>query len=427
MSSKAHSEALAILRKGFDGGVLFELDSRKNAIRAILKLVEENVDSIVEACAKDLHRPKSETLGAEVWLVKREANVMLANMDSWLADEYVSRSFVSMLDTPYIQKQPLGVVIIFGSWNYPILLTLQPLIGAIAAGNTALVKPSEHAPASSEFLMKSIPKYLNSSVCNVICGDAQLSASLLDTYRFDHIFYTGGANGGRAVYAAAAKFLTPITLELGGKSPSYVDSHVNIMLAVRRILWSKIYNAGQTCVATDYVICHRDVVAEFCRSTLQVLKEFLGEDPHQSPDFARIVNKFHLQRLTKLLSATKGKIIYGGDSILDELYIAPTVVTDVKPDDSLMSEELFGPILPIMTVESSLQAVEFVRSRDKPLALYVFTSNQDVFSQFKQGTSSGSLSHNDCCSHMIGQFCAFYTLFTSVLTVWCLSPLFGRG
>ncbi|KAG5443171.1 aldehyde dehydrogenase 3, member A2 [Clonorchis sinensis] len=321
---------------------------------------------------------------------------MLAYMDDWLKDEAVPRSFMTIMDTSYIQRQPLGVILIMGAWNYPLCTLLIPMLGALAAGNTVLLKPSEHCPTVARLLATLVPNYVDKKICQVLCGGVDVCQKLLASERFDHILYTGGVGGGRAVYAAAAKFLTPVTLELGGKCPVYVDSNVDLMMAAKRITVIKNFNCGQTCVAPDYVICHRKVLDEFLKNLGEAIEEFYGKDKRASPDLSRIINEMHWKRLTKLLSETKGKTVYGGEVVHDDLYIAPTVVIDVGPDDSLMSEELFGPILPILTVDSPKEAVELIRPRAHPLAVYVFTNSNDVFEIFKEETTSGALVQNDC-------------------------------
>nr|QQY02511.1 aldehyde dehydrogenase family 3 member A2 [Cryptocotyle lingua] len=399
MSDSNHAKIVCTLREGFKQRILENVEARKAAIRSLCDMLEENEDAILAAIGKDFYRPKNTTVFLDIVLVKREAGYLLRYMDDFLKDEAVPRSFTTVMDTCYIQRQPLGVVLIMGAWNYPLFTLLLPALGALAAGNTVLLKPSESCPNNAQLLATLVTKYMDKKICQVICGGVDVCQKLLASERFDHITYTGGIVGGKAVYAAAAKFLTPVTLELGGKCPTYIDSDVDLMLAIKRTLLVKTLNCGQTCVAPDYVLCHRDVLDELVKNLGVALEEFFGKDVRSSPDLGRMVNEMHWKRVTKLLSETKGKIVYGGDSAQDDLYIAPTVVINVKPDDSLMSEELFGPILPILTVDSPEEAIEFIRSRAHPLAVCVFTNNSDVFSKFKQQTTSGALIHNDSATH----------------------------
>ncbi|KAA0191023.1 Aldehyde dehydrogenase [Fasciolopsis buskii] len=364
-------------------------------------MMEENEDAIIEAVMKDLRRPKHETMVTEILPIMLETNVMLSNIDGWTKDEYTHRTFISMLDTAYIQREPYGLVVIFGSWNYPFLMTIAPLVGALAAGNTAILKPSEFSPASSALIAELIPKYIDHRVCQVLEGDVTFSQQLLKEERFDYIFFTGGYEAGRSVYTAAANHVTPVTLELGGKCPTYVDSNVNLMMAVKRILTTKIMNAGQTCVTTDYVLCHKDSVGAFREAVCKTLKDFFGDDPKQSASFGRIVNEHHYKRLTHLLANTRGKILCGGESSAEDLYVAPTVVVNVSQDDVLMRDEIFGPILPVVEVESAAEAIEIINSKNKPLAVYVYTDDANVFANFKHGTSSGAICQNDCCTYLL--------------------------
>ncbi|TGZ50339.1 hypothetical protein CRM22_010847 [Opisthorchis felineus] len=396
MADLDHAEIVSYLRQGFEERLLSNLESRKSVIRAFRTMLEENEDSFVAAISEDFCRPKLLTVSMDLALVKKEACLMLTYMDDWLKDEAVPRSFMTIMDTSYIQRQPLGVILIMGAWNYPLFTILIPLLGALAAGNTVLLKPSEHCPTVARLLATLVPNYVDKKICQVLCGGVDVCQKLLASERFDHIMYTGGVVGGRAVYAAAAKFLTPVTLELGGKCPVYVDSNVDLMMAAKRIMMIKTFNCGQTCVAPDYVICHRKVLDEFLKNLGEAIEEFYGEDKRASPDLGRIINETHWKRLTNLLSETKGKTVYGGEAVHDDLYIAPTVVTDVEPDDSLMSEELFGPILPILTVDSPKEAVELINSRAHPLGVYIFTNSNDVFEIFKAETTSGALVQNDC-------------------------------
>ncbi|CAH8617816.1 unnamed protein product [Heterobilharzia americana] len=326
---------------------------------------------------------------------------MLANMETWLRETSVPSTFVSMMDTVSIQKQPYGVVLIISPWNFPILLAFQPLIGAIAAGNCALIKPSELTPACSQIIAELIPKYLDERICQVICGDGSVCKTILDNHRFDFIFYTGGASIGREVYVAAAKQLTPVILELGGKCPVYIDSEVSLEMAVRRIFCSKLLNCGQICIAPDYLLCHEQILPLFREKSEEIMKQFLGDDPQKSPDLARIVNERHFQRLKTLLEQTKGNIAIGGKSDMSDKYIAPTVVFDVEADDALMQDEIFGPILPVMSVKSASDAIQIINSKEKPLAIYVFTRNKLLFEDFKNTTSSGAIMMNDCTVHSI--------------------------
>ncbi|RTG87661.1 aldehyde dehydrogenase (NAD+) [Schistosoma bovis] len=238
-------------------------------------------------------------------------------------------------------------------------------------------------------------------ICQVICGDGSVSKILLETQRFDLIFYTGGTTIGREVYVAAAKKLTPVVLELGGKCPVYIDSDVSLDVAVKRIIYSKLLNCGQICIAADYLLCHEKILPVLKERIEETIKQFLGDNPQKCPDFARIVNVRHFQRLTDLLKQTKGKVMVGGMSDVNDKYFAPTVVFDVDEEDILMQDEIFGPILPVLSVKSPSEAIRIINSKEKPLAIYVFTRNKSVFDDFKMATSSGAIMMNDCTVHSL--------------------------
>ncbi|CAH8644891.1 unnamed protein product [Schistosoma bovis] len=399
--SKDIEKIVSVLRKGITEGVLNTLESRKCAIRNILKLFLENEEDIVKALEKDLRRCRTESVLTDIDPSVGEAKTMLSNMDSWLKEESVPSSFITLMDTVTIQKQPYGVVLIISPWNFPFILSFQPLIGAIAAGNSVLLKPSELTPACSQLIAELIPKYLDKHICQVICGDGSVSKILLETQRFDLIFYTGGTTIGREVYVAAAKKLTPVVLELGGKCPVYIDSDVSLDVAVKRIIYSKLLNCGQICIAADYLLCHEKILPVLKERIEETIKQFLGDNPQKCPDFARIVNVRHFQRLTDLLKQTKGKVMVGGMSDVNDKYFAPTVVFDVDEEDILMQDEIFGPILPVLSVKSPSEAIRIINSKEKPLAIYVFTRNKSVFDDFKMATSSGAIMMNDCTVHSL--------------------------
>ncbi|KAK4475886.1 hypothetical protein MN116_001132 [Schistosoma mekongi] len=395
------SKVVSTLRRGFIEGNLRTIESRKCAIQNILALISENEESIVKALEKDLHRCRTESILADVDPSLGEAKTMLSSVDLWLKEESVPSSFITLMDKVTIQRQPYGVVLVISSWNFPFVLAFQPLIGAIAAGNTVLLKPSEMTPACSQLISELIPKYLDERICQVICGDGSVCKEILGTQSFDFIFYTGSATVGREIYVAAAKQLTPVVLELGGKCPVYIDSDVSLDVAVKRIIYSKLLNCGQICVAADYVLCHEKIMPVFKEKIEETIMQFLGDNPQNSPDYARIINVKHFQRLTGLLKRTKGKVVIGGVSDANDNYIAPTVVLDVDEEDILMQDEIFGPILPVLSVKSPSDAIRIINSKEKPLAIYVFTRNKSLFSDFKVATSSGAIMMNDCSVHFM--------------------------
>jgi aldehyde dehydrogenase (NAD+) len=311
--------------------------------------------------------------------------------------ERVRTSKIAMPGRSYIYREPLGVTLIIGAWNYPLHLVLVPLIGAIAAGNCAVLKPSEVAPNVSALIAKWIPKYLDRKAVQVVEGSVPETTELLQE-KWDHIFYTGNGTVGRIVMAAAARHLTPVTLELGGKSPCIVDESADLNMAAQRIVFGKFFNAGQTCVAPDYVLVHDHVHDALVNRMSSAIREFYGDDPKQSPDFARIVNERHHARLTRLLD--DADVVTGGETDVSDRYIAPTIIKNVKEDDAVMQEEIFGPILPVISVPSVDSAIAFVNRRPKPLALYLFGRNKDVHDRVLAGTSAGGTTINHIWLHL---------------------------
>jgi len=289
---------------------------------------------------------------------------------------------------------------VIGPWNYPITLLVHPLIGAIAAGNACVLKPSEIAPETSKAFAKLIPKYLDTSAIAVVEGGVPETTQLLKQ-KFDLIFYTGNGTVGKIIMKAASEYLTPVVLELGGKSPCIVESDANLEVTAKRILWGKFLNCGQTCIAPDYVLVNKEVETKFIDTLTKNLKAFYGDNPQKSPDYSRMINERHCARVAKLIEdgKSKGQIIAGGIVDVKEKYIAPTILKNVSKDNPLMDDEIFGPVLPILSVNNMDEAINYINSRPKPLALYLFTPNKDKQSQVIQRTTSGGVCINDCLMH----------------------------
>ncbi|CAG8465694.1 10608_t:CDS:2 [Ambispora leptoticha] len=391
-------EIVTDLRKTFSKNVTKSIAYRKQQLQQLYYLIEENEELIFDAVAKDFQRSRTEAWLGETALLKAEIIEFVNKLDEWAKPQIVETSIAYKFNKCYIIKEPIGTVLIIGTWNYPISLSLAPFAGAMAAGCTAICKPSEVATHSAKLIGELFPKYLDHNAYRIVQAGPEGTVKLLEQ-KFDHIFYTGSTAVGKKVMEAAAKNLTPVTLELGGKSPVIVANDANILISAKRIIWGKIYNCGQTCIAPDYIICERLVQTALIDSIPKVLEEFLGENIKQSKDYARIVNQRHFDRLQNMLLSTKGNILIGGDSDRDDLYIAPTVVTDVTKEDSLMQEEIFGPILPIVVVEDIDEAIEFVNNREIPLALYPFTSSKKLAKHILDNTQSGGVCVNDCILH----------------------------
>uniref|UniRef100_A0A914C6C5 Aldehyde dehydrogenase n=1 Tax=Acrobeloides nanus TaxID=290746 RepID=A0A914C6C5_9BILA len=367
------SQLVDELRAAFlEEGVLRTCDDRKKQLLSLRNMLTENLDEICDALYKDLHKSKIESTIYEIDYVVGEIDQTLSDLKSWMAPKKVSRYILQATDTAFIQKEPLGTVLIIGAWNFPIQLLLCPLVGALAGGNTVVLKPSEVAKNTEQVVAKLVPKYLSPKVVRVVCADAQETGELLKN-QFDHIFYTGSSIVGKIIMRAASEFLTPVTLELGGKSPVIVDEGVDLPTVARRIVWAKLLNAGQICVTPDYVL---------------------------NIDFCRIITQRQFDRLSSLLKSTRGKISFGGNTDSEQFYIQPTIITDVDGEDSLMGEEIFGPILPIIQAESLEKAIDLINKRPKPLSLYVFSDEQKHVDKVLKGTSSGSVCVNDVMMQM---------------------------
>ncbi|XP_076546173.1 aldehyde dehydrogenase type III isoform X3 [Osmia lignaria lignaria] len=384
-------------RNTFFTGKTRPLEWRKKQLKQSLLMLEECKSEIISALASDLHRCKFESIAMEIQIIEGEIKDMLMHIKEWSADEKPPKAMVNMLDKVEIRKDPYGIVLVIGPWNYPLQLCLIPVIGAIAAGNCVILKPSELSLATSQLLAKILPRYLDSECVHVVLGGVPETTELLKQ-KFDYIFYTGSTSVGKIIREAANKFLTPVTLELGGKSPVYIDNTADISIAVKRILWGKCINVGQTCIAPDYIICTPEVQNKFIPEAEKVLKEWYGENPKESPDLARIISDNHYQRLVKYLSGN-GKVAIGGNCDPVDKYISPTILIDVKPTDPVMQDEIFGPILPFVTVNNAYEAIKFINSREKPLALYIFSSDESTISLFLENTSSGDVCVNDVMMH----------------------------
>ncbi|XP_062143551.1 aldehyde dehydrogenase family 3 member F1-like [Alnus glutinosa] len=392
--------SLAELRQTFRSGRTRSVAWRKNQLRALLDLIRDKEDLIFEALHQDLGKHPVETYRDEVGVVKKSATYSLSNVEKWVAPKKGDLPLVFFPAKGEVLPEPLGVVLILGSWNFPFNLTLDPLIGAISAGNAVVLKPSEDAPASSAFLAKTLPVYLDDSAIKVIEGGAGVSEQLLQQ-KWDKIFFTGSPRVGRLVMTAAAKNLTPVTLELGGKCPAILDSLSNPSdekVAVKRIVGGKWGACGaQACIAIDYVLVEDKFKNNLIELLKKTIKTFYGENPINSKSFTRIVNKRQFERLRNLLQdpLVSASIVHGG--LLDEekLSIEPTILLNPPLDAEIMTEEIFGPLLPIITLNNMKESIEFINSRPKPLAIYAFTKDETLKRQILAETSSGSVTFND--------------------------------
>lgn len=388
---------VAKLRATFASGHTKAVAWRRTQLRGLRRMLTEERAVFERALKEDLGKSPVEAHTTEIGFVVNEVDHVLKNLNSWLRPKRVSVPVALAPAKARTIREPLGTVLIIAPWNYPINLSLAPLIGAIAAGNSALIKPSELSPATSAALAELVPRYLDSDAIAVVEGGIPESTALLEE-RFDHIFYTGNSAVARIVMSAAVAHLTPVTLELGGKSPVVVEPGVNLATTARRLVWGKFTNAGQTCVAPDYVLALGDTAQALQRELAAAITEMFGEDPAASADYGRIVNERHFDRLTSLLKS--GTVVAGGRHHRDELYIEPTVLGDVDPDSPVMAEEIFGPILPVIEVPDLDAAISFINERDKPLALYAFTESDRTKRRLTTETSSGGLAFGLPIAHL---------------------------
>ncbi|KAI9172921.1 hypothetical protein H9P43_007052 [Blastocladiella emersonii ATCC 22665] len=408
---------------------LYNLEFRRAQLRAFARLVDENEDALCAALCKDLHKSRGQAILTEVGLLATDIAGAVKHLDSWAKPVAPRRAMINLIDSVTVRKDPLGVVLVIGAWNYPILLTLAPVVAAMAAGNAAVIKPSEVAPAVAAVIADLVPRYLDARFFRVVNGGVPQTTELL-RHRFDHIFYTGNGAVGRIVMTAAAKHLTPVTLELGGKSPAIVHPSADLGVTARRIAWGKFLNAGQTCVAPDYVLVRRDMQAPLVAALKAAVAEFFGgDDAKASADYSRIINERHFDRLAKYKTTFDGKaggtVAFGDVAGWDRAarFIPPTVIADVTTDAAIMDDEIFGPLLPIIPLdvdESSelyaddesgvpggdafmRHAAALVGRRDHPLALYVFARNAKAADWLLAHTASGGVAVNDCVIHLATQ------------------------
>lgn len=387
---------VARLRAAFDSGRTRPLAWRRRQLEQLIRLHADHKQELVDALHADFGKPAFEAYASDVGQGLSEAKSALRNLKKWTRPERIGR--IPLMGHGRVIREPLGVVLIISPWNYPIGLLLSPLAGAIAAGNAVVLKPSEVTPHTSAALARRIPEYMDSEAITLIEGGVEETTALLEQ-RFDHIFYTGNGRVARVVMEAAAKHLTPVTLELGGKSPCIVHADADVETAARRIAWGKFINAGQTCIAPDYVLVHESKEEALVEALERSVHDFYGDDPKQSPDYARIVDHRHHERLSTLLK--DGLPAFGGQVDPDQKYVAPTVLRNVPVDSPLMQEEIFGPILPVLRISSIDEAVDFVNGRDKPLALYLFSNDPEVQEDVLSRTSSGGACVNGTLLHIM--------------------------
>ena len=381
----------------FQTGQTKEIAFRIEQLKSLKQLIAENQEAIVAALQADLGKPRLEGVLSEISYCLGEINYTIKNLKSWVKPKKASVPLSSLFAKAKVISEPLGIVLIIGPWNYPFSLVIAPLIGAIAAGNCAIIKPSEIAINTSNLVAKLISTYFAPDFIAAVEGDKEVTQALL-AQKFDYLFFTGGTQIGKIIMEAAAKNLTPVTLELGGKSPCVIESDTHLEYTARRVAWGKFLNTGQTCIAPDYILVNSKIKSDLVAAIKQCIEEFYGDNPISSPDYGRIISPRHFERLSKLLNS--GEIVAGGETDADQLYIAPTVLTGVNWDDEIMQEEIFGPILPVLEYKNLEDAIAQINSRPKPLALYLFSTNKQTQEYVLKATSSGGVCINDTIMHL---------------------------
>lgn len=399
LSSREAMEILTQQRQFFFQGKTKDLKFRIDSLKALKAGIEAREGAILEALLADLGKGAFEAYSTEVGFVLKTIRETIRFLGKWAKPEKIRTPIYQFPSRGYIYREPYGVVLIIGPFNYPFQLLIEPLVGALAAGNCAVLKPSESTPRVSALVKEMIQDLFPPEYVQVVEGARDTTSALIHC-PFDYIFFTGSARVGKVVMKAAAENLVPVTLELGGKSPVIVDKTANLPLAAKRIAWGKLLNVGQTCIAPDYALVHQEVKEAFLQVLVETIRGFYGDNPLESKDYGRIVNEGHLKRLLSLIDPEKNKILLGGDYDLEQRYLAPTVIDQVSWEDPIMEEEIFGPLLPVLTYEDLDDIIEKIQKRPKPLALYLFTQDLRVEKRVLKELSFGGGCVNDTISHV---------------------------
>jgi acyl-CoA reductase-like NAD-dependent aldehyde dehydrogenase len=396
MADVDYTDLVAGQRKYFHSGATRPAEWRRQQLEALKALLADNRDRFFAALRQDLRRNDVDSDLTDVGFCIKEAEYALKHMHHWTKVEHEPTPLLLEPGHVRVRRDPLGVTLIIGAWNEPLMLTFGPLAPALAAGNTAVIKPSEMCVATSALIAELVPRYMDTNAVAVVQGAVPETTALLDQH-WDLIFFTGSPQVGKIIHQAAAKHLTPTVLELGGKSPTIVHPSADIKTAARRIAFGRFINAGQICTAPDHVLVWPEVKDELVAHLVQAVRDFYGDDPQKSPDYGRIINRKATERLARLLDS--GTAVVGGRADLDDFYIAPTVLVDVPWDSPIMQEEVFGPILPVLEIDSVLGVIDWVNRNPHPLGLYVFAEDHDVVDQILTMTESGDAVVNDCTIH----------------------------
>lgn len=381
----------------FSSGQTKSLDFRKNQLITLKKAIETHQKNIQDALYKDLKKSAFEAYAAEIGITLTDIDHAIAHLKHWMKPQKAKTFLFFQPASSYIMREPYGISLVIAPWNYPFKNLIGPVIGAMAAGNTLILKPSEVSAHTSLAITKMIEEFFPAEYMAVVEGGAEITQSLIDL-KPDYVFFTGGPSIGKLIYQSAAKHLIPCTLELGGKSPCVIDQDVDLDVTAKRLIWGKFYNTGQTCVAPDFVLVHTAIKDQLIEKLKHYIQVFFGADPQKSVDYGRIISDKHTLRIQKLI---QGKVVIGGQVNLEDKYIAPTVIDQVNPSDPVMQEEIFGPVLPILTFSNLSEVVQFINERDKPLALYLFSRNKQWVNHIIENTSSGGVCVNETIMHMV--------------------------
>ncbi len=399
MNKEPTIEELISLRRHFDSGATRTYSFRLNRLKRLRESIKRHEQDLYDALYKDLKRNPEETWVTETGLALSELNLAIRSLRRWMQPEVVSTNLVNLPSASRILSEPLGVVLIIGPWNYPFQLCIVPLIGAIAAGNCVVLKPSESAPATEVVIRKIIEESFEKEHVLLATGDgATIIPSMMNAFRFDHIFYTGNTVVGRSIYKHAADKLIPVTLELGGKSPCVVESDANISVAAKRIAVSKFSNAGQMCVAPDYVLVHETRKDELVNELKKCIHNFFGDHAEESYNYGKIINEKQFDRISKYLQ--EAEVVTGGRTNRDSLFIEPTILLNPLPGSQVMKDEIFGPILPVLSFTNADEARRIINDNPNPLAFYVFTSSKKKEKEWLESVSFGGGCVNNTSWHL---------------------------
>ena len=390
---------LESLRSYFNSGATLSYEFRKEQLQLFKSSVLSHENEIYSALYSDLKKNKEESWVTEIGFLIAEINHTLKHLKQWMKPKKVPTNLLNLPSKSYIYKEPLGVVLIIGPWNYPFQLLFTPLVGAIAGGNCVVLKPSEFAPATAGVMGKIISETFSQDYITYVQGAGnEVIPPMMKQFRFDHVFYTGSTQVGKIIYKMAAEQLVPVTLELGGKSPCIVDKDANIKIAAKRIALTKFSNAGQMCVAPDYVLIHQSRKAEFVTELKETIIRFYKDDPSTNEEYAKIINQNQFERV--LSHIKEGSVVYGGRSNRDALYIEPTILEDVSPNSNVMNQEIFGPVLPVITYTDFDDALNVIKQNPKPLAFYIFTNNKATEKKWLQSVQFGGGCVNNASWHL---------------------------